>query len=44
LEVAIDELAARFGPNIVYRANDLTQPPGMRLASTLDFLEDRTRG
>jgi DNA polymerase-4 len=41
LEVAIDELAERFGPNVVYRANDFTQPPGVRLASTLDFLDDR---
>jgi hypothetical protein len=44
LEVAIDELAARFGADVVYRANDLTQPPGVRLAPTLDFLNDRTRG
>jgi hypothetical protein len=39
LEVAIDELAERFGPHVVYRANDLTQPPGIRLAPTLDFLD-----
>jgi DNA polymerase-4 len=43
LEVAIDDLAARFGPNIVHRADDLTPSPGMRLAPTLDFLDDRTR-
>jgi DNA polymerase-4 len=42
LEVAIDELAERFGANVVHRANDLTKPPGMTLAPTLDFLDDRT--
>jgi hypothetical protein len=44
LEVAIDDLAERFGTDVVYRANDLTKPPGVRLAPTLDFLDDRTRG
>ena len=44
LEVAIDELAERFGADVVHRANDLTKPPGVRLAPTLDFLDDRTRG
>jgi DNA polymerase-4 len=44
LEVAIDELAKRFGTDVVYRANDLTKSPGVRLAPTLDFLDDRTRG
>ena len=44
LEVAIDELAERFGTDVVHRANDLTKPPGVRLAPTLDFLDDRTRG
>ena len=44
LEVAIDELAERFGTDVVYRANNLTKPPGVRLAPTLDFLDDRTRG
>lgn len=44
LEVAIDELAARFGPDVVQRANDLTKPPGERLAPVLDFLDDRKRG
>ena len=44
LEVAIDELAERFGTDVVYRANDLTRPPAMRMAPTLDFLHDRTRG
>ena len=43
LEVAIDDLAERFGANVVYRADDLNKPPGMRLAPTLDFLDDRTR-
>jgi DNA polymerase-4 len=38
LEVAIDELAERFGTDVVYRANDLTQPRGIGLAPTLDFL------
>jgi hypothetical protein len=28
LEVAIDELAERYGANVVHRANDLTKPPG----------------
>ena len=41
LEVAIDGLAERFGTNVVYRADDLNQRPGMRLAPTLDFLDDR---
>jgi hypothetical protein len=41
LEVAIDELAERFGTDVVHRADDLTKPPGMALAPTLDFLEDR---
>ena len=44
LEVAIDDLAERFGADVVYRgADDLNEPPGMRLAPTLDFLDDRTR-
>ena len=43
LEVAIDGLAERFGTTVVYRADDLNKPPGMRLAPTLDFLDDRTR-
>jgi DNA polymerase IV len=42
LEVAIDELVERFGTDVVHRANDLTQSPGMTLAQNLDFLEDRT--
>jgi DNA polymerase-4 len=44
LEVAIDELAERFGADVVYRANNLTEPPGVPMAPTLDFLDDRTRG
>jgi DNA polymerase IV len=42
LEVAIDELAERFGTNVVHRADDLNKPAGLRLAPTLDFLDDRT--
>jgi DNA polymerase IV len=42
LEVAIDELVARFGTNVVHRANDLAERPGMTLVPTLDFLDDRT--
>jgi hypothetical protein len=44
LDVAIDELAERFGADVVYRANNLTEPPGVPMAPTLDFLDDRTRG
>ena len=44
LEVAIDELAERFGPAVVHRASDLTKPAGVRMAPTLDFLDDRTHG
>ena len=40
LEVAIDGLAERFGTNVVYRADDLNKPAGIRLAPTLDFLRD----
>lgn len=42
LEVAIDQLAERFGTNVVRRADDLSKPTDMRLAPTLDFLDDRT--
>jgi len=42
LEVAIDQLAERFGTNIVQCANDLNNPIEMRLAPTLDFLDDQT--
>jgi len=41
LEVAIDQLAERFGTNVVQCANDLNKPAEMRLAPTLDFLADR---
>ena len=42
LEVAIDSLEERFGTNVVYRADDFNRPSGMRLAPTLDFLDDHT--
>ena len=42
LEVAIDHLADRFGINVVQRAEDLGESAGIRLASTLDHLEDRS--
>jgi len=42
LEAAIDELTERFGANVVHRANDPTKPLRMRLAPTLDFLDDGT--
>ena len=38
LEVAIDELAERFGTNVVHRANDLNNP---RPVATFDLLDDR---
>jgi DNA polymerase IV len=41
LEVAIDGLADRFGTNVVYRADGLNKRPGMSVAPTLDFLDDR---
>jgi DNA polymerase-4 len=41
LEVAIDGLAERFGVNVVQRAEDLDKPEGMRLASTLDYLDQK---
>lgn len=44
LEEAIDQLAERFGTNIVQCANDLNNPIEMRLAPTLDFLDDQTAG
>jgi len=44
LDVAIDELAERFGSDVVYRADDLSKPRRVGLAPTLDFLDDRTRG
>ena len=42
LEVAIDHLADRFGINVVQRAEDLDEPAGIRLAATLDHLEDQS--
>ena len=42
LELAIDGLVERFGTNVVYCADDLHNLPGMRLAPTLDFLDDST--
>jgi DNA polymerase-4 len=39
LEVAIDELADRFGANVVRRANDLINSP-RNMAPNLDFLDD----
>jgi DNA polymerase IV len=43
LEVAIDGLVERFGTNVLCRADDLNTSSGVRLAATLDFLDDRTR-
>lgn len=40
LETAIDDLAERYGANIVHRGNDLRTPSRGRLAGTLDFLDD----
>ena len=42
LEVAIDHLADRFGINVVQRAEHLGEPAGIRLAATLDHLEDQS--
>ena len=42
LEVAIDNLAARFGLNVVKRADDLDDPMGKRLSAALDHLEDQS--
>jgi DNA polymerase-4 len=39
LEAAIDDLAERYGANIVHRGNDL-EASRARLAATLDFLND----
>jgi DNA polymerase IV len=41
LEVAVDRLAERFGIDVVKRADDFATPSGLRLAPTLDFLEDQ---
>jgi DNA polymerase-4 len=40
LDVAIDELAERFGPDILHRASDVAKPLG--LGSNLDFLDECT--
>jgi DNA polymerase-4 len=40
LEVALDDLALRFGGNAVRRGKDLAAPGGMTLAPNLDFLDD----
>jgi len=42
--VAIDELAERFGTDVVHRASDFTNLAEVRLAPTLDFLDDCTPG
>jgi DNA polymerase IV len=42
LEVAIDDLAERFGTDVVSRADDLTSECGTHFAPTLDFLDDHT--
>jgi DNA polymerase-4 len=42
LEVAIDNLTARFGINVVKRADDLDDPTGRHLSATLDHLEDQS--
>jgi DNA polymerase-4 len=42
LELAIDDLAARFGTDVVSRANDLAGECGAHFAPTLDFLLDDT--
>ena len=40
LEAAIDDLAERYGANIVHRGNDLAASSRARLAATLDFLDN----
>ena len=40
LEAAIDDLAERYGANIVHRGSDLSTPSRAPLAATLDFLDD----
>ena len=40
LEIAIDELSERFGGNVVHRADDFSRASALRLAATLDFLEE----
>ena len=41
LEVAIDHLAARYGIDVVKRADDLDRPAGIRLSPTLDYLDQK---
>jgi DNA polymerase-4 len=41
LEVAIDHLTARFGIDVVKRADDLDKPTGVRLSPTLDYLDQK---
>jgi hypothetical protein len=41
LELALDDLADRFGGDVVLRAGDLALPRGVMLAANLDFLDDR---
>ena len=40
LEVALDQLAERFGGDSVCRAEDLARPRGVQLAANLDFMDD----
>jgi DNA polymerase-4 len=40
LELALDDLAARFGAGVVVRADDLAQPRRGRRTANLDFLDD----
>lgn len=40
LELALDDLADRFGGDVVLRAGDLALPRGVTLAANLDFLDD----
>jgi DNA polymerase-4 len=42
LELAIDDLAERFGGDVICRADDLAKPRGMTLAANLDFLDDES--
>ena len=41
LEVAIDHLTARFGIDVVKRADDLDKPTRVRLSPTLDYLDQK---
>lgn len=44
LEVAIDQLMERFGPEVVHRANEMTKSLGISSAPVLDFLDDGKPG